>query len=198
MRSIRWLRTGATVHASARVHPSACLAPGAVVQARAYVGPGCVLGPNAVVGTGVSVGQGTSVGPNVTLQHCVIGARCTLHAGVHVGADGFGFLPGAPGGRDGADGDSPSAGSLHDRGLGIVLPGDSLPVKKPQLLQVILGQDVEVGAGSCIDRGSWRNTVVGDHTKLDNLVQVYYIWFISMYVCIQTFSSWWRQSDSTF
>eukprot|EP00962_Isochrysis_galbana_P008111 scaffold2205_cov131-Isochrysis_galbana.AAC.1 len=167
---------GATVHASARIHPSAVLLPGAVVEARAYVGAGCVLGPNAAVGSGVTVGAGTAIGPNVTLQHCTIGERCTLHAGVHIGADGFGFVPGQPAaaGPSGAYVGHPAADGVAATGshrLGVVLPGDRLPVKKPQLRRVLIGDDVEIGAGSCIDRGSWRDTVVGHHSKLDNLVQ---------------------------
>ena len=67
-----------------------------------------------------------------------------LHAGVRIGADGFGFF----------------------------VDGDDIMRKKPQLLAVLLGDHVELGAGSCVDRGSWRDTVIGDHTKLDNLVQV--------------------------
>jgi UDP-3-O-[3-hydroxymyristoyl] glucosamine N-acyltransferase len=169
---------GATVHATARIHPSAMLLPGAVVAARAYVGAGCVLGPNAAVGSGVTVGAGTSIGPNASLQHCTIGARCTLHAGVNIGADGFGFIPGQPAAAGasaahvvGPAGDGAAAASA-DR-LGAVMPGDVPPVKKAQLRRVLIGDDVEIGAGSCIDRGSWRDTVVGHHSKLDNLVQVW-------------------------
>ena len=98
-RAWRWV-DGATIHATARVHPSARLAPGVVVEARARVGAGVVLGPGAVVGSSVSVGAGTSVGPHTSLQHCSIGGGCTLHAGVRIGADGFGFVPGTPAGAE--------------------------------------------------------------------------------------------------
>ena len=73
-----------------------------------------------------------------------MGSRCELHNGVCIGQDGFGFTVDARGNM----------------------------VKKPQELRVIIGNHVEIGANSCIDRGSWRDTVIGDHTKLDNLVQV--------------------------
>ena len=165
-RAWRWV-DGATIHATARVHPSARLAPGVVVEARARVGAGVVLGPGAVVGSSVSVGAGTSVGPHTSLQHCSIGGGCTLHAGVRIGADGFGFVPGAPAGAE----QSRESQRLK-RSVGSVLEGDVLPVKKPQRRRVVVGRDVEVGAGSCIDRGSWRDTSIGAHTKMDNLVQV--------------------------
>ena len=165
------------VHASASVHPSATVGAGAVVGPNAWVGPKCVLGPNVVVGAGVIVGGGTVVGPNTTLLHCALGAGCTLHAGVNIGADGFGFIPGIPASTEpwpdnaALTATAEGRGSPHANRLGVVLPGDQPPIKKPQLRRVVIGDDVEIGAGSCIDRGSWRDTVVGHHTKLDNLVQ---------------------------
>ena len=135
----------AHVDPSAHVHPSARLAPGVIVLAHAYVGPRCDLRPGSVVGVGVHVGEGTVVGTNTSVEYARIGAHCVLHSGVRIGADGFGFTV------------DPSTGTVR---------------KKPQLLRVLLGDDVEIGAGSCIDRGSWRDTELGDHTKLDNLVQV--------------------------
>ena len=112
--------------------------------AGAHVGPRCTLEPGAYIGPNVHVGSGTRVGPNASLEHCRVGAHGVLHAGVRIGADGFGFF----------------------------VDGDDIMRKKPQLLAVLLGDHVELGAGSCVDRGSWRDTVIGDHTKLDNLVQV--------------------------
>ena len=124
-RAWRWV-DGATIHATARVHPSARLAPGVVVEARARVGAGVVLGPGAVVGSSVSVGAGTSVGPHTSLQHCSIGGGCTLHAGVRIGADGFGFVPGTPAGAE-----QSRESQRLERSVGSVLEGDVLPVKKP-------------------------------------------------------------------
>ena len=112
--------------------------------AGAHVGPRCTLEPGAYIGPNVHVGSGTRVGPNASLEHCRVGAHGVLHAGVRIGADGFGFF----------------------------VDVDDIMRKKPQLLAVLLGDHVELGAGSCVDRGSWRDTVIGDHTKLDNLVQV--------------------------
>ena len=134
----------AFVHPTAHVHPSARLAPGVFVGPNAYVGPRCTLEPGVFVGDGVHIDSNTRVGPNASLEHCRVGAHGVLHAGVRIGADGFGFF----------------------------VDGDDIMRKKPQLLAVLLGDHVELGAGSCVDRGSWRDTVIGDHTKLDNLVQV--------------------------
>lgn len=134
---------GAHVHRSAHVHPSATLAPGVLVADGAYIGPRCQLGPSSYAGPGVHIGEATQLAAHVSLEHCRIGRFCLFHAGVSVGADGFGFLI--------------EEGRVR---------------KKPQLLRVVIGDYVEVGAGSCIDRGSWRDTMVGDHTKLDNQVQL--------------------------
>lgn len=133
------------IDASAHVHPSAKLHQTATVEAGAYVGPGCELRAGSIVGRGSVIGPGSVLGPHVSVENCRIGAQCILHAGVRIGADGFGFVV--------------------DAAWGAVR-------KKPQLLHVIIGEGVEIGAGTCIDRGSWRDTVVADHTKIDNLVQV--------------------------
>ena len=99
--------------------------------------------PSAAIGPGVEIGENVSIGANCTLTHCVIGARCTIHPGVQIGQDGFGFVPGPTG-----------------------------LIKMPQLGRVIIGTDVEIGANCCIDRGALEDTVIGDGTKFDNLVQV--------------------------
>ena len=132
------------VHPSATVHPSARLAQTAVVLERAHVGPRCEIGEGSVVGCGVHVGAWTKLHPQVTLQNCQVGKHCLFHSGARVGADGFGFWV-------------DEAGGVR---------------KRPQLLQVLIGDHVEVGANTCIDRGSWRDTVIGSHTKIDNLVQI--------------------------
>ena len=133
------------VHASAHVHPSARLSSGAVVLAGAYVGPRCELRPGSFVGERCIIGEGSVLGPLASVEHGELGANCLLHSGVRIGADGFGFYV-----------DS-ETGAVH---------------KKPQLLRVLLGDEVEVGANTCIDRGSWRDTRIGAQTKIDNLVQI--------------------------
>jgi UDP-3-O-[3-hydroxymyristoyl] glucosamine N-acyltransferase len=139
------------------VHPTAVVGPGATVPASCQVGPGVVLGrdvvlgervvlaPRTVLGDGVSIGAGTRLMPGVTIHAGVrIGERCVLHAGVVVGSDGFGFAP--------------------ERGGGYV--------KVPQLGGVTVGNDVEIGANTTIDRGAIDDTVIGDGVKLDNQIQV--------------------------
>ena len=138
------LGASAYVDATAYVHETAQLAPGAIVLARAHVDRHCELRAGSIVGPGARIGEGTIVGMHTSVENCTIGAHCILHSGVRIGADGFGFA---------VDAD----GSVR---------------KKPQLRQVLIGNEVEIGAGSCIDRGSWRDTCVGDQTKIDNLVQV--------------------------
>ena len=104
----------------------------------------CVLHPGSVLGEGSTLGEGSVLGCHASAENCRIGAHAVLHGGVRIGADGFGFF--------------------HDEHGAVV--------KKPQLLRVVLGDGVEVGAGTCIDRGSWRDTRIGDETKIDNLVQI--------------------------
>lgn len=140
----------AGVHASAVVEPGALIHPTAAVGALSYIGAGAHIGAGAVVGThahigaGAAVGEGTRLAPRVTLgDACVVGARGILHSGVVVGADGFGFAP--------------SQGRW---------------VKIEQLGAVRIGDDVEIGANTCIDRGALDDTVLDDGVKLDNLIQV--------------------------
>jgi UDP-3-O-[3-hydroxymyristoyl] glucosamine N-acyltransferase len=140
----------AGVHASAVVAASARVAPSAQVDAQAVIGGDCTIGEDTVIGAGtviganVTVGRGTRIGPRVTLLDGVrIGERCILHPGVVVGGDGFGFAP--------------------DHGAW---------QKIPQLGSVLIGDDVEIGANTTVDRGTIEDTVIEDGVKLDNLVQI--------------------------
>jgi UDP-3-O-[3-hydroxymyristoyl] glucosamine N-acyltransferase len=139
------------------VHPTAAVAEGVHLGAGVYVGAGAVVGegarlgegsqvhPNCVIGRGVTVGRDCVLRPNVVLYEGVtLGDRVVLHAGVVVGADGFGYV------RD-------AAGVYH---------------KFPQVGSVLIEDDVEVGANSCIDRGALGTTRIGKGSKIDNLVQV--------------------------
>lgn len=141
---VKWRSGGGRVHTQADVHVSAVVEHGAIVESHSEVGANARICAGSVVGPGVVIGVSTTLGYNVVLQNCTVGASCILHPGVCVGQDGFGFL------------ESPT-GEI---------------VKKPQLLRVQIGNHVEIGANSCVDRGSWRDTVIGDHTKIDNLVQI--------------------------
>lgn len=118
--------------------------PTAVVDAEAQIHQDAVIGPLCVVERGAVIGAGTVLRSRVTVgQNCTIGSRCILHPGVVVGADGFGFAP-----------------------------QDGEWVKIAQLGAVHIGDDVEIGANTCIDRGALEDTVIADGVKIDNLVQI--------------------------
>ncbi|HZW06162.1 MAG TPA: UDP-3-O-(3-hydroxymyristoyl)glucosamine N-acyltransferase, partial [Phycisphaerales bacterium] len=136
----------AIVDSSAAVHPSAHVGPFVTVGPGSTVASGAVLHAGVRIGAAASIGEGTVLHANVVVQdRCVIGARCVLHPAVVIGADGFGYRF------------DPISQSL---------------LKIPHIGHVHVGNDVEVGAGSCIDRGKFGATTVGDGTKIDNLVQV--------------------------
>lgn len=138
------------------IHPTACISEKAEVGSDVYVGPYAVIGdgakvgngtqiyPHAVVGDGVVIGPKSTIYPNVTIYDgCRIGSRVTIHAGAVIGADGFGFAPSAEG---------------YD--------------KIPQIGIVVIEDDVEIGANTCIDRSTMGQTVIHRGVKLDNLIQV--------------------------
>ncbi|KAJ9566205.1 hypothetical protein OSB04_002171 [Centaurea solstitialis] len=141
---LKWEKGGGMFHQSASIDPTALIDFGAVVHSGSLVGGNVLVGSGSVVGPNVTIGQSTKIGYNVSLANCTIGDSCIIHHGVSIGQDGFGFF-------------------VDERGT---------MVKKPQALKVHIGNNVEIGANSCIDRGSWRDTIIGDHTKIDNLVQI--------------------------
>jgi UDP-3-O-[3-hydroxymyristoyl] glucosamine N-acyltransferase len=134
---------GASIHSDARLEADVIVDPGAVIGPRAEIGSGTTIGPNSVIGPDVRLGRDCSIGAQVTIVHALIGNRVIIHPGVRIGQDGFGFVPGRKG---------------H--------------LKVPQLGRVIIQDDVEIGANSAIDRGSTRDTVIGEGAKIDNLVQI--------------------------
>ncbi len=121
-----------------RIHPSAVIDPQALIADDAVIGPLCVIERGAQVGAGTWLKSRVTVGEN-----CKIGARCLVHSGVVIGADGFGFAP--------------HQGQWE---------------KIEQLGAVRIGNDVEIGANTCIDRGALEDTVIEDGVKLDNLIQI--------------------------
>ena len=134
----------AVVDPSARIAASAQIGPQAVIEAGAVVGERAVVGAGSVVGYGASIGADTRLAARVTLYRGVrIGQRCILHSGAVIGADGFGIAQDADGW-----------------------------VKVPQLGSVVIGDDVEIGANTTIDRGAIEDTVIEDDVKLDNQIQV--------------------------
>jgi UDP-3-O-[3-hydroxymyristoyl] glucosamine N-acyltransferase len=134
----------AAVEAGAEIGAGAHVGPYAVVRADAKVGPRCVIHAHAVIGRGCVLGEDSVIHPNVTLYDGVqLGKRVIVHSGAVLGADGFGYK---------------FRGGRH--------------VKVPQVGPLVLGDDVEIGANTCIDRGALSATRVGDGTKIDNLVQI--------------------------
>ncbi|MBN1239711.1 MAG: UDP-3-O-(3-hydroxymyristoyl)glucosamine N-acyltransferase, partial [Gammaproteobacteria bacterium] len=143
------------IHPSAVVADDARIAPTAEIAAQAVVGSGSVIGDAAVVGPGSVVGEAVEIGAGtrlvarvVVLDRVRIGRRCILHPGAVIGADGFGFAPDFGGAEDGGW------------------------VKIPQLGTVVIGDDVDIGANTAIDRGAIEDTVIEDGVKLDNFVQI--------------------------
>jgi UDP-3-O-[3-hydroxymyristoyl] glucosamine N-acyltransferase len=138
------IQAGAHVDPTAEVAADAHVAPGAVVAAGARIGAGAYIGPNCVVGAGARVGAGSRLVANVTVCHGVrLGARVLLHPGAVIGADGFGL-------------------AREPEGW----------IKVPQLGSVTIGDDVEIGANTTVDRGAIDDTVIEDGVKLDNQIQV--------------------------
>lgn len=133
----------AFVHPSATIEAGVIVEPGAVIGADAAIGEGSIVGPNSVIGANCKIGRECFVGPGASVQHAMIGNRVIIHAGVRVGQDGFGFV----GGRTG-------------------------PEKMPQVGRVIIQDDVEIGANTTIDRGALSDTIIGEKSKIDNLVQI--------------------------
>ncbi|OIV92586.1 hypothetical protein TanjilG_07577 [Lupinus angustifolius] len=140
----KWHNGGGIFHESASIHSTSLLQVGAIVHSHSVIAPNVVIASGTVVGPSVIIAHSTSIGFNVSLSNCSIGDSCVIHNGVCIGQDGFGFY----------------------------VDGDGNMIKKPQTLNVIVGNRVEIGANTCIDRGSWRDTVIGDNTKIDNLVQI--------------------------
>ena len=141
---IAGIAPGASIAATAKIAASAWVGPNAVIAAGAVIGERCSIGPNCVIGEGARIGDDCELQSGVAIGHQVtIGARCVFKPGAVVGSDGFGFAP-APDGF----------------------------VKVPHFGTVRLGNDVEVGANTTIDRGTLEDTFVDDGVKLDNQVQV--------------------------
>lgn len=131
------------IHPSARIEDDVVLGPGVVVGPDAEIGKGSRIGPNSVIARGVAIGRGCDIGSNVSISCSYIGDEVVILPGAGIGQPGFGFASSAAG---------------H--------------VKIPQLGRVIVQDKVEIGAGTTIDRGALGDTVIGEGTKIDNLVQI--------------------------
>jgi UDP-3-O-[3-hydroxymyristoyl] glucosamine N-acyltransferase len=142
--------TGETgVSKKAHVSKDAHIENGAIIEAGATIGPGAAIGsgsiiaPNAVIGSDTQIGRDCFIGPGVNIQYALVGNRVIIHGGAQIGQDGFGFVGGARG-----------------------------PERIPQIGRVVIQDDVEIGANTTVDRGAMADTVIGEGTKIDNLVQI--------------------------
>ena len=139
------------IHPSATVDASATIGTGTRIGAGSYIGPNVVLGENVTIYPNVTILDECTIGKNTVIwpgsvvrERCHLGTDCIVHPNATIGADGFGFRP------------------CPERGL----------VKIPQIGNVVIGNWVEIGANTCVDRGKFSSTVLGDGCKIDNLVQI--------------------------
>jgi UDP-3-O-[3-hydroxymyristoyl] glucosamine N-acyltransferase len=138
------IHPSAVVHESARVDPTAHIGPLVSVGAGAVIGAGAIIDAGCHIGREAVVGAGTHLFANVSfLERCVIGARGIIHSGAVIGGDGFGFAV-----------------------------EDGVYIKIPQVGRVVMGDDVDIGANTTVDRGALDDTVIGDGVKLDNQIQI--------------------------
>ena len=133
----------ASVDATAELESGVVVEPGAIIGPQAQIGRGTRIAAGAVIGYRVMIGRDCYIGPQATVTHALLGDRVILHSGVRLGQDGFGFAMGRQG---------------H--------------FKVAQIGRVLVQDDVEIGANSTIDRGALKDTVIGEGTKIDNLVQI--------------------------
>ncbi|MGI4811854.1 MAG: UDP-3-O-(3-hydroxymyristoyl)glucosamine N-acyltransferase [Janthinobacterium lividum] len=166
------VHASAVIEAGAVVAASASIGPHVVIEAGARIGERVRIGARGFIGRNSQIGDDSRLHPNVTIYHgCRLGARSIVHAGAVIGADGFGFAP---------DFAPPAAASASAAPLTSAEPATSTVaggasgawVKIPQIGGVTIGNDVEIGANSTIDRGAMADTVVEDDVKIDNLVQI--------------------------
>lgn len=131
------------VSSDAKVHESAIIGPGAVIGDGAVIGESAVIGPNAVIGPGVQIGRHTRIGAGATLFCCLIGNHVSILSGASIGETGFGVMAGPTGSED-----------------------------APHYGRVVIQDYATIGANTCIDRGVFDDTIIGERTKIDNLCQI--------------------------
>ena len=139
------------IHPSANIDLTATLASGVKIGAGCYIGPKVTIGKNSIIYPNTTILDASTIGENTVIwsgtvvrERCHIGDNCIIHPNATIGADGFGFRP------------------CPERGL----------VKIPQIGNVVIGNNVEIGANSCVDRGKFSSTIIGEGCKIDNLVQI--------------------------
>jgi UDP-3-O-[3-hydroxymyristoyl] glucosamine N-acyltransferase len=141
--SVPGIHPTAVVDATASIDAGAEIGPYAIIGAGAEISAGCRIASHAVIGDGVVLGRDCRIGAHASISHALIGHRVYIYTGVRIGQDGFGF-------------------AVADTGFLTV----------PQLGRVVIGDDVEIGANTTIDRGSMQDTVIGAGTRIDNLVMI--------------------------
>jgi UDP-3-O-[3-hydroxymyristoyl] glucosamine N-acyltransferase len=142
------INPGAAIHSEARLEQDVIVDPGVVIGPRAEIGSGSIIGANSVVGSDVRIGRDCLIGPQATISHALIGDRVILHPGVRIGQPSVDF------------GHAGIAGAPHGRPW------------TPGIGRVIIQDGVEIGANSTIDRGAVGDTVIGEETRIGNLVRV--------------------------
>lgn len=138
-----WIAPTAWIDPAAKLGEGCRVEPGAAIGAGVEIGARCRIGANVVIGNGVVLGDDCTIGANATISHAILGSRVNIYPGARIGQDGFGFAMGPQG---------------H--------------LKVPQLGRVVIGNNVEIGANTTIDRGAGPDTVIGDGCMIDNLVQI--------------------------
>ena len=138
-----WSAQVGQVHESAKIGSGVKICPGVIIGPNAEIGDGVCLGPGCVIGRGVAIGRSTEIGAHTVIDFAYVGDEVIIQPGVVIGASGFGFASGPEGRR-----------------------------KIPQLGRVIVQDRVEIGANSTIDRGALGDTMIGEGSKIDNLVQI--------------------------
>jgi UDP-3-O-[3-hydroxymyristoyl] glucosamine N-acyltransferase len=133
---------GATIHPSAKLESDVTVDPGAVIGPRVEIGAGTLIAANAVIGPDVTIGRDCRIGAGCSIMHTLIGDRVIIHPGCRIGQDGFGYTE------------------------------DAAQLKIPQTGRVVIQNGVEIGAGTTIDRGGIRDTVIGEASKIDNQCQI--------------------------
>ena len=135
--------SSAKIHKSAKIAKEVSIGPNVIIEENVIIGQFTKIAANSVIGRSSKIGRNCIISSNVSIYFTFVGDRTIIHSGASIGQDGFGFAMSTDG---------------H--------------TKVPQLGRVIIGNDVEIGSNTCIDRGSGPDTEIGDGTKIDNLVQI--------------------------
>ncbi len=153
------IASSAFISDTAKIGQGCAINHNVVIEDGAVIGDHSVIGASTYIGKNVTIGNKVAIASNVTLVECAIGDECIIHSGVRIGQDGFGFT----------------------------LDKQKQTKKIQQIGRVIIGKNVEIGSNTCIDRGALDHTIIGDNTKIDNLVQIGHNVFIgkNCFICGQ-------------